>query len=314
MWLGLAFAISACFIWGAIFVIPQFLSDFSPIEVVLGRYFAYGILSCALFFRKGFSKARFIPQAAWITALKFALFANICYYLGIVVGIRFASAPLTVLVTGMVPILIALYGNWHVREISFKKLALPCVCIAFGLMLVNATEIDWSFTENSLQEYLLGLVGVLVALLSWTWFAVHNARFLKLNPTIVSSDWATIVGVCTFFWTLLLGTVFAFFFEGHVEIGKFFHWSDDLARFLIGAGVLGFVCSWMGIACWNRASLYLPVSLMGPFLIFESLFGLLFVYTVDSRLPSLLEILGIVSMMGGIILSVLSFRRQKLVH
>ncbi|MCC5832330.1 MAG: DMT family transporter [Chlamydiales bacterium] len=309
MWLGLFFAISACFVWGAIFVIPEFLSDFSGVEIVLGRYLVYGIISAVLFLRYGFEKIGQIPKTAWIKAFTFALFSNIIYYLGIIGGIRFASAPLAVLIIGTAPIVIALYGNWHAREISFKSMIIPCIWILFGVVMVDLNEIDWSFTTDSLQ-YMIGLSGALAALIAWSWYAVHNARFLKRNPNIPSTEWATLIGVCTLFWAVLMGIVFAFIFEQGVDLSKFTHWSSATVRFLIGSLILGIVCSWLGCYFWNRASVYLPVSLMGPFLIFESIFGLVFVYSYNLRLPSLYEVIGIISMLGGILLTVIIFRRQ----
>lgn len=311
MWLGLFFAMTACFLWGAIFVVPEFLSDFTGIEIVLGRYFAYGGLSAFLLFRKGLQRVRIMTRQAWVLAFAFAFFANVVYYLGIIAGVRFASGPLTVLIIGMAPILIALYGNWHAREIPFKHLIFPCIWILVGLLLINVAEVDWSFSSYSLKQYFLGLGGVVTAVLAWSWYAVHNARFLKRNPHISSADWTALIGVCTLFCALLMGIFFAFVIEKDVDLSKFAHWSTDLFRFIVGALVLGVVCSWLGCCLWNRASVYLPVSLIGPFLIFESLFGLLFVYGVELRLPSLFEIIGVVSMLGGILLSVYIFHKQK---
>ncbi len=311
MGLGLVFTICACFVWGAIFVVPEYLIDFSGVEVVLGRYLIYGIISCALFFRKGFKKARQIPKRAWVMALVFALFSNILYYLGIIGGIRFASAPLVVLVIGMAPIFIALYGNWHVREISYKSMVFPSAWIVFGLIMINVAEIDWTFTTNSLQQYLLGMFGVLVALIAWSWYAVHNARFLKRHPHIPSTDWSTLIGICTLFWAIGMGVLYGFILKKDLDFTKFTSWSNETARFLVGVILLGVICSWLGCYLWNRASIYLPSSLMGPFLIFESLFGLLFVYTFESRFPSVIEVIGVVSMLGGVLLSIRVFRKQQ---
>lgn len=304
---GLLFALLACFVWGAIFVVPEFLSGFSTVEVVLGRYLTYGLLSVGLFLKKGRASFRLIPKEGWKKAIIFAFFSNIFYYFGLVAGVRFASAPLTVLVIGLAPIMIALYGNWQEREVSFKSLTLPCVWIGCGLLFVNVAEVDWSFKTRPLSAYLLGMLGVVSALLSWSWFAVQNARFLKQNPQIPSTQWATAIGVTTFFWAVAT----AFVLLPFIEIEKFIHLSPDLGRYLIGALILGFLCSWLGCYLWNRASHHLPVSLLGPFLIFESLFGLLFVYVMHGRFPTALEMVGALLMLSGIVLSVRAFRKRK---
>lgn len=310
MFIGLLFAVGACFVWGLIFIIPGYLSDYSATEVVLGRYLSYGILSALLFFRTGFGRIRRYTPKAWILAFVFALFSNLVYYLGIVAGLRFASPTLTVLIIGMAPILIALYGNWQTREIAYRDLAIPCLWIIFGLVLVNAIEVDWSFKATSLSQYLLGLAGILTALTAWSWFAVNNARFLKRHPHIPASEWSTVIGVATLFWALLIGGLFALCMPEEVYPPKFFNLSPQTLRYFGAVSVLGVVCSWLGCFLWSRASLFLPISLMGPLLIFETIFGLFFVYLFERQLPSWIELAGVSSMMGGILMSVYTFRKK----
>jgi len=66
---GILFALGACLIWGLIFIVPQFMTGFSSIEVALGRYLFYAIIS-SLFFLKAFAqgKCRY-SQSIWIKAL-----------------------------------------------------------------------------------------------------------------------------------------------------------------------------------------------------------------------------------------------------
>ncbi len=312
---GLLFALGACFVWGLIFIIPDFLGEFSPLEVALGRYFAYGILSLFLLFRKGFSFARRIPLKAWGMALLFGLVSNVVYYIGVVIGLRYASAPVTVLILGMCPILVAFYGNWQLKESSFRRLILPCLWMATGMILVNISEIDWSFTEYTAGEYLLGLSCVVVSLLSWSWYAVNNARFLKKNADVPRSEWATLMGVSTFLWVLLAMVIFGKWGNADIlDLKKFLQMTPESLRFFGGIAILGVICSWLGCYLWNQASSYLPISLMGPFIIFETVFGLFFVYLVDLRFPSWLELLGVCSMLGGILLSIYLFRRQSAIQ
>jgi drug/metabolite transporter (DMT)-like permease len=280
------------------------------VEIVLGRYLSYGILSAMLFFKKGTkSLSRFTPKA-WGLAFLFALISNIIYYLGIVAGLRFASSTLTILVVGMAPITISLYANFRTKEIAYRDLSLPCLWIGFGLVLVNITEVDWSFKAASLMQYFLGLAGIGAALVTWSLFAVHNARFLKRHPHIQAGEWTTIIGVATLCWTILIGCLFAISMPLEVNFSKFFTLSEKTLRYLGGVLLLGFLCSWVGCYLWSRASLYLPTSLMGALLIFETLFGLCFVFTFEKILPSWIELAGVASMVGGILMSIKSFRRK----
>ncbi len=308
MFLGLLFAITACFVWGLIFVIPDYLSDFSSMEVVLGRYLSYGIVSTLLFFRKGFKGIGKYPLRAWVFAFTCALLSNLVYYIGIVVGLRFATPTLTVLVVGLAPIMIAFYGNFKEREIAFRDLAIPSIWICFGLVLVNATEVDWSFQGRSFGEYILGMAGVMVALFSWVFYAVQNARFLKKGCPIPVGEWSTVIGVATLFWSVLFGIILSITMPEQLNIAKFCNFSSDTLRFFGCATILGVVCSWCGCFLWSKASIHLPISLMGSLLIFETLFGLLFVFVLHHEAPSWIKLAGILSMIGGIAVSLNSFR------
>jgi drug/metabolite transporter (DMT)-like permease len=309
MFIGLLCALGACFVWGLIFIIPGFLEEYSPIEMALGRYFTYGCLSLILLFRRGVTSLKTISLRVWGQALIYGLISNVLYYMGIVMGLRYASAPVTVLILGMCPILVALYGNWQVRECQFRALLFPSLCMIFGIVLTNISEIDWSFQKYSFKQYFLGLISAFGALISWGWYAVHNARFLKKNPQIPRSEWSTLIGVSTLIWVLVFGCIL--YQKQLIHFERYNPFIFSLApRFLLGISILGFVCSWIGCTLWNHASSLLPISLMGSLIIFETLFGLMFVYLTEFQFPSTLEWVGITSMLGGIFLSIYSVKKQ----
>jgi len=83
---------------------------------------------------------------------------------------------------------------------------------------------------------------------------------------------------------------------------------DNFQNFIYGSLVLGLVCSWAGNFLWNHASTSLPLSLAGQLTIFETIFGLFFVYLVEQRFPGPLELGGVTLMIGGILISFKSFR------
>lgn len=307
---GLIYALSACVIWGLIFVIPHSLTDFSALELTLGRYFSYGVFSAVLLLRRGAWHIRRFPLKAWSVALIFALFANVLYYAGVVVGLRYVSAPITVLIMGMCPILAAFYGNWHAKEVAFRKLVFPSICIVGGLVLVNFSEIDWSFQIRSFKEYIIGLLCAIGSVSSWGWYAVQNARFLKMHSHLPRSDWSTVIGVASLFWVLLFGAIIQLSPWPSLDLSKFAHLSPEIIHFFVGILILGMVCSWLGCYLWNQASSYLPLSLMGSLIIFETLFSLIFVFLVERRLPSPQEFLGIASMLIGILIAIRAISRN----
>ncbi|MCP5470241.1 MAG: DMT family transporter [Chlamydiales bacterium] len=311
---GILFAVAACFVWGFIFVIPNWLLSFTPVEVVLGRYITYGIFSIILLLRKGWKIPLQFPPKAWLTALLFALCSNIFYYFGVVWGLRYASAPLTVLIVGLAPIVIALYGNWHVREISFKHLILPCAWIASGVILVNVQQFEGALTTGEFKEYVVGLFGIFVALAGWSVYVVHNARFLKKNSQLPVTEWASVIGTATLFLSLTIAAFFFFIAKREVEIAHFDHFSKSLLGFILGVSTLGVASSWGGCYLWNRASTFLPVSLLGPMMILETVFGLLFVYLAEFHFPSWVETIGILMLISGMLYALHVFKTRKFTH
>lgn len=310
---GLFFALLACFIWGTVFVIPGFFPQFSPIEVALGRYFFYGIISVFLFCRKKNFSLKTYSKEIWKAGALVGLFGNIIYYPAVIIGLRYATAPLTVLIAGLCPILIALYGNYKTKEFSFKKFLKPLLWIMLGILLVNAIEVDWSFTSSTPLEYLIGVSGAIISLLMWSIFAIYNTNFLKKYPDLPRAEWATIIGITTFAGTLLLIALLSPF--GIVDYSKIFTLPmSSTLFFLLGTGFLGVVCSWIGCYLWNEACSNLPIALIGPLIIFETIFGLFFVFIIEKRIPSLLEGFGIVAMLWGIMSILQLFRKKASIH
>lgn len=289
---GISYALSACLIWGLIFVVPQFMQGFSSIEVAAGRYLFYGILSLFLFFKID----KRYPLQIWKKALLYSLVFAVGYYPCLVLGLRYATPAICALILGIGPITIALYGNWKEKEVSFRSFILPSVFILLGLGCINGPAL---LKNEAPSSYLLGIAACFCALVTWSWYVVANARFLK-DQSISSSHWSTLNGVTTFFWTLLFVIGAAVFFPENVEKEKYLAFTPQLAAFLIGSAILGIICSWVGIFLWNKATLHLPVSFAGQLTIFETIFGLLFIYILEQRLPPALEGLGIALFLGAI--------------
>ncbi|MBS0604478.1 MAG: DMT family transporter [Verrucomicrobia bacterium] len=309
MFNGIICALGACLIWGMIFVIPQYMEGFSSLEIATGRYLAYGIASCLLFLNAKRMKTSGYPLSIWTKALGYSLISSFGYYIFVVLSLRYASPAICALILGISPITIAFYGNWKQRECSNRSLILPSVLILAGLILINYFPIVES---PSVSTHLIGLLCGFACLGTWTWYVVANARFLKQNPEVDSNDWATLLGVGTFFWALVFAAGLCLFNpEG---MGKFTHLGDPLLRFVIGCTVLGLLCSWVGTYLWNRGSFQLPVSLMGQLNIFETIFGLVFVYILDQRLPPALECVGILLLLSAVIYGIHSFTKSSSVQ
>lgn len=287
---GIVYALSACLIWGLVFVIPQFLGGFSSVEVAMGRCSFYGLISAIFFLKLKLQGRCNYSLSVWLRAIVFSLAATFICYTCLVLSQRYCSPAVSALLLGISPITIAFYGNWKQREYPFRNLVLPSALVLLGLVLINATNL---LEAPSAAHYGLGVLSGFIALSAWTWYVVANSEFLKSNPHVVSGDWSTLVGVATLFWVAFFGFVIAIGFGDHVDFDKYLTLDARLISYLCGCAVLGLVCSWLGAFLWNRASLHLPVSMAGQLMIFETIFGLLYVYGIDQRIPPQMEFIGI---------------------
>lgn len=296
MFKGIVFALSACMVWGLIFIIPQiFMENFSALEIALGRFWCYGTISLLLLLKARLSGFCRYPLAIWLHAIFLSFLTG--YYLWVVLAMRYTSPAICALILGISPITIAFYGNWMERSGHFRQLLLPSVLILIGLIMINAPQITLS---NSLGEYAIGLVCSLYSLLSWSFYVVLNARFLKRNSQIDSNDWATLLGVATLLWAIIGSVVCLLLFWNEFDVHKYFSANNDTLNFYVGCGLLGLLCSWLGAFLWNKASLSLPVSLAGQLMIFETIFGLLFVYLLQIQIPPVWECAGILLLLGAV--------------
>ncbi len=306
---GTLYGLAACFLWGLIFVIPTFMHGFDSLEIALGRHSIYGIVSI-LFLSISYNKFKKYPLKHWLRAVVFALITNIFYYSCVVKGVSCASPALTALILGMSPIIISFFGNWLEQECNYRDLVGPAVLIFLGLLLVNLPSLQEAHIGN---DYWFGILTSFGALFAWSWFVVMNARFLKRNPEVVSGEWSTMIGVATFCWVAILGTLYETW-HGPEHWKLFTTPSEALNHYIIGCLILGIVCSWVGVFLWNNASSRLPVSFAGELTIFETLFGLLFFYLIEWRIPPYTEMIGAALMVSAVFYSLrLNTSRKEIV-
>lgn len=305
---GIFLAITACFIWGMIFIIPEYMKDFSPIEIAFGRYLFYGILAFVLFLKeRALGKCKY-PKIVWLKMLLFSLVCTHCYYIFVILSVRLSGAAICALVLGITPITIAFYGNLKNKEIDYKKLIIPSLLFLFGLLAINASHL-----KKSVQgEYFWGILCSLIALISWSWYVVANVQFLK-KYEVKPIDWSTLIGIGALFWTTIFGVLF-YYAGGEINFAKLNPTHGLLPQFFIGCTLLGFFCSWIGSVLWNRASLFLPVPLAGHLMIFETIFGVIFAYLIKKNTPPFLECIGIVLFFIAIVYGMQIFKTKRVLE
>src|SRR4051794_29549542 len=89
---GIAPGVAAGLLWGLAFVVPPQLPGVPALDLTLGRYLVYGLLSAGLLLRE-LPVVRGLGRREWLAALVFAAAGNVGYYLLLVLAIDQAGAP-----------------------------------------------------------------------------------------------------------------------------------------------------------------------------------------------------------------------------
>ena len=310
---GMAAGVGASLVWGSAFAVPVLLGGWNPVIVTLGRYLVYGLLS-AILFALGSGGPRRALREHWRTALVFALAGNAVYYLLLVIGIKAAGAPLTDMVIGAIPVVVAVTGNVLAPaggpaggRVPWRRLALPLGLVTAGLALVSALELAGvhAYLAASPAEKVAGMLAACAAVVLWTWYALANARFLARHETVSPAGWSTAVGVAT--GAVALAGLPAAALAGQLSTPASAH--PGPARLVAGVVFLGVVVSWAGTWLWNLASSRLSPAVAGLLVNLETVSGFGYVYAVRQHWPPAGQLAGLALVLAGVSLTLTVSRR-----
>jgi drug/metabolite transporter (DMT)-like permease len=288
--IGVLLGLGAGLLWGTVFVAPQLLPSFGPVEVALGRYFLYGVFSVGLLAASGLRRSSgegvmAVAKKAWSLALAFAFSGNVGMYLLLVVGIRLAGAPLATTLIGTVPVTVAVAGNLLERPPGYKP----------GRGGARRAGRRGQVARAAVRPRDRRAVDVL---------RVANARFLRTNPSVSGLAWAPGCSSCRN--PTATGSSSATSGTARTTSAKVATSTivARLAWFLAVSAFLGVVVSWGGTLLRNGASARLPTSLAGQLVVSEILAGLFYVFVANGRLPSVLELAGILAVVSGVAIGI----------
>ncbi|KAF0812868.1 Inner membrane protein YtfF [Andreprevotia sp. IGB-42] len=284
-------------VWGGVFLVPQILADFSPLELMTGRYVAYGLVSLLLLLPV---LKRVLPQLQrhdWITLLWLSVAGNLVYYLLLSVAVQRVGVAPTSLVIGMLPVLVTLVGVTGHNAIPIRQLALPLLAIVAGVACTSHDVFSAALPADLAQDAgskAIGLLAAAGALVAWSAYAVGNARHLAKRPDLSSHDWSLLTGVIT--GALALIAALPLLLPGASAAAPARSWGV-FTLMMIGLAIGPSV---IGTGLWNAATRRLPLTLGGQMIIFETVFALLYGFLHEGRLPRPLEIAAIVLLLGGV--------------
>jgi drug/metabolite transporter (DMT)-like permease len=137
MWYGVLCGLAAGAFWGMIFVMPRWLAEFSPVELALGRYLAYGLITLVLLMPRLSGLLRRLTRDDCRVLLRHALAGNIVYYLLLSTGVQLAGVAAASLIIGLLPLSVTLLGRRDHGALPLRQLAWPLALVVAGITCIN---------------------------------------------------------------------------------------------------------------------------------------------------------------------------------
>lgn len=305
MLVGVLFALAAGAMWGLIFVGPELIPEYPAALQSVGRYLAFGLISLPLAWQDR-KRLCALSGADWLEALKLAAIGNLLYYFFLSSAIQQIGVPISTMIIGVLPVVVAICSNIKYShrdgKFAWQSLFPSLALVLAGLACVNLAELRGNTREYDFQTYLSGVIFAFMAVACWTWYPMRNANWLRVNTTKSPVTWATAQGIATL-PLAIVGYGLVWYQLRLVQPSFEMPLGPRPWVFIALMSTIGLLCSWLGTLCWNQASQRLPTALAGQLIVFETLAGLTYAFMLRQELPSLLTIVGVITLMAGVLKS-----------
>lgn len=290
--LGIVFGMGAGALWGLVFLAPELAGQFTPLQLAIGRYLAYGLLSVALIAPRWRLLTAMLTRRDWLSLVWLSLAGNTLYYVLLSAAVQMGGIAMTSLVIGFLPVAVTIIGSREAGAVPLRALAPSLLLCTAGVVCIGWQALAAPAAGTA---QLTGLFCAIGALVSWTAFAVGNSRCLGRLDRVSAQDWNLLIGLVTGVQAVALIPVTLSFEPIHHEAAAWL----QFAGVSIGVALLASI---VANALWNRMSRLLPLTMVGQMILFETLFALIYGFMWEQRLPLPLEI----AAFGLVVASVLS--------
>ncbi len=285
--LGVLCGAGAGALWGLVFLAPVLAGTFTPLQLTIGRYLAYGLAAALLLAPRWHRVRPALVAADWRAAAWLGFTGNTLYYVLLALAVQSGGIALTSLVIGFLPVAVTMLGRRDAGAVALRRLAPSLLLCAAAALCVG-----WQALQTA-GGSLLGLLCAVGALAAWTLFAVGNSRCLARLDRVSAHEWSLLVGVATGAQALLLVPVSLF-------VDRWDHPAHDWFVLAAVSTAVALFASILGNALWNRMSRLLPLTLVGQMILFETLFALAYGLLWEARWPTLTEGLAFVLIVAGV--------------
>ncbi len=289
--LGILAGIATGMLWGIVFLVPQVLPGYSPLELSLGRYFFFGLASSFTLKRTWRDFNSFSPRDQWqvflLSTSGFWLYTILLFW-----AVDASGGVLSSLIIGLLPITIPLAAK---RTLQLDKGFAGGLALIFsGLMVLQLGPL---LAKGKPSLTLDGIIPLLSCLVLWTWFGIKNTEFVQKHPEAKVSL-TNLMGLSSFVILAAIGAVM-------VDIPSLAH-RPHFGGFVLWSAIIGCGSSWTANVLWNICSKNCPATISGPLVVAETTFALLYTFIFQERLPSVAEAAAIILFGLGVFLAIRS--------
>ena len=308
MLVGILAGLATGALWGLTFVAPRVVQPFTELDLAIGRYALFGILSFLLMLHPRF-RAGGISRERLGTALMLGGIGYVGYYLCAAYAVGLAGPAIPPLIIGALPVMLAIVGNWQDGGVRWRRLIVPLVLIVAGLAVVNLGTLETTATTEARARILLGALCAFAALAIWIVYGVWNARVMRSGNPPDALVWTGLQGLGALLFSLPLFP--ASYAMGASALPTFGFGSPEGLRFLVWIAMLAILASWLATWFWSVASRRLPLALSAQLIVSETVFALIYGFVYERRWPYHAEWLGTGLLIAGVIAGVRVFARTE---
>lgn len=305
--LGVVAALLAALAWSLNFIVPFVIGPYSIFDLALFRFLISGLAAFAyLMFQ--WKEVCALSAGDWWVSFGLGLVGYFVYFQALAAAALFAGPVIAPAFLALVPVVLAVIGNFRERTIAWRHLRGPVALATVGLLLVNAGGIDRSGIKEA-PSLLLGVPLAILAAACWVWFGLLNQSALAKRPAMPAGVWTALIMIGASLGMLAfipLGLLLKVFAATQFGLG----WSAASPLYIWGT-VLALTASVGGALAWTFASQRLPVALSAQLITMESVFGTVLGLLVRHRWPTLLEGAGMMVLLAGVVITIQLFHGQR---
>ena len=295
---GLLFAIGSGALWGALLVLPLWLTDFSASDITGGRFLFFSGFTLVLVMLYRRDSLRYLNNGGIWHFLRIALFGNLFFYLMLVASIKYIGAVPACVLVGVLPMIGWRYVDSGTQS---EKEFLPVLALICLAMLFAVASQDKPVTHEAFDPWLPGVMFLLAAATSWLYSASRQYQMARLHPEIDTSDHFLLTGMLVIPGLLMMSpllfsgdSIFGLDISEHSYERSRLFWVSMLG--MAGLGTL------LARLLWKQCARREPYNQMHWHSLWKSVFGLAYVFLLEQRWPDTLELCSLTCFGLGVII------------